>query len=136
MNCSNLCVRGSGLSFYTFPADLDRRNKWIAAVNRKNWYPTELTVICSEHFIDSNNEFAPNYTPTIFQRVDSPMKRKMEAQVADFRRRTASRKRRIEQTEITDQQKKKAKESRMQELAESSKRQEEARKLEERRLKK
>ena len=58
----------------------------------------------------------------------------MEAQVADFRRRTASRKRRIEQTEITDQ--KKAKESRMQELAESSKRQEEARKLEkERRLK-
>ena len=139
MNCSNLCVRGSGLSFYTFPADLDRRNKWIAAVNRKNWYPTEHTVICSEHFIDgqkSNNQFAPNYTPTIFQRVDSPMKRKMEAQVADFRRRTASRKRRIEQTEITDQQKKKAKESRMQELAESSKRQEEARKLEEeRRLK-
>ena len=60
----------------------------------------------------------------------------MEAQVADFRRRTASRKRRIEQTEITDQQKKRAKESRMQELAESSKRQEEARKLEEeRRLK-
>ena len=138
MNCSNLCVRGSGLSFYIFPADLDRRNKWIAAVNRKNWYPTEHTVICSEHFIDgqkSNNQFAPNYTPTIFQRVDSPMKRKMEAQVADFRR-TASRKRRIEQTEITDQQKKKAKETRMQELAESSKRQEEARKLEEeRRLK-
>ena len=65
MNCSNLCVRGSGLSFYTFPADLDRRNKWIAAVNRKNWYPTEHTVICSEHFIDgqkSNNQFAPNST--------------------------------------------------------------------------
>ena len=133
MNCSNLCVRGSGFSFYTFPADLDQRNKWIAAVNKKNWYPTEHMVICSEHFIDgqkSNNQFAPNYTPTIFQHVDSPMKRKIEAQVADFRR-TASRKWRIEQTEITDQQKKKAKESRMQELAEASKRQEE----EEQRLK-
>ena len=67
------------------------------------------------------------------------MKRKIEAQVADFQRRTASRKRKIEQTErslVTEQQKKKAKESRIQELEESNKRQEEARKLEEeRRLK-
>ena len=51
MNCSNRCVKGNGLSFYTFPRDLNQRNKWIAAVNRKDYYPTEHMVICSEHFI-------------------------------------------------------------------------------------
>ena len=51
VGCNNLCEKGNGLSFYTFPTDPDRRSKWIAAVNRKEWYPTEHTVICSEHFI-------------------------------------------------------------------------------------
>jgi len=107
-------------------------------VNRKEWYPTEHTVICSEHFIHgqkSNNQFAPNYIPTIFKPIDRLMKRKIEAQVADFHRRTASRKRRLEQTEKSAEQMKRAKKRKVQELAESRKSQEEAGKAEEQRLK-
>ena len=77
VDCFNLCEKGNGLSFYSSPQDLDRRNKWIAAVNRKDWYPTEHMAICSEHFIHgkkSNNQFAPNYIPMIFKPIDSPMK--------------------------------------------------------------
>ena len=98
VGCNNVCDKGNGLSFYTFPRDADRRSRWIAAVNRKDWYPNEHTVICSEHFIHgqkSNNQFALNYVLTIFKLLDSPMKRKIESQVADFRRRKASRKRRF-----------------------------------------
>ena len=103
-------------------------------MNRKKWYPTEHKVICSEHFIHgqkSNNQFAPNYIPTIFKPIDRPMKRKIEAQVADFHRRTASRKQRLEQTEKSAEQTKRAKKRKVQELAESRKCQEEARKAEE-----
>ena len=90
------------MKFYRFPSDSERKAKWIAAINRKDWYPTEYSWICSEHFVSgekSNNQFAPNYVPTIFKHVKSPMKRRMEAQVADFQRRTATKKRRIEQIE-------------------------------------
>ncbi|XP_076312763.1 uncharacterized protein LOC143226115 isoform X4 [Tachypleus tridentatus] len=31
--------------------DPDRRRRWIAAVNRKNWTPTEHTRLCSKHFV-------------------------------------------------------------------------------------
>jgi len=136
VDCNNLYLKGNRLSFYTFSTDPDQRSKWIAMVNRKEWYPTEYMVICSEHFIHgqkSNNQFVPNYISTIFKPIDSPMKRKIEAQVADFHRRTASRKRRLEQTKKSAQQTKRAKKRKVQELAESRKRQEEARKAEEER---
>ena len=101
-NCTNVFKKGSEVHFYRFPSDPERKAKWIAAINRKDWYPTEYSWICSEHFVSgekSNNQFAPNYVPTIFKHVKSPIKRKMEAQVADFQRRTATKKRQIGQAE-------------------------------------
>ena len=110
-NCSNVFTNGSEVKFYRFPLDPEQKAKWIAAINRKDWYPTEYSWICSEHFVSgekSNNQFAPNYVPTIFKHVKSPIKRRMEAKVADFQRRTATRKRRIEQAE--EQRKKRLRE--------------------------
>ena len=49
--CCNVYKKGCGLQFYRFPVDPDRRRRWIAAVDRKDWEPTEYTWICSEHFI-------------------------------------------------------------------------------------
>ena len=71
-NCSNVFTKGSEVKFYRFPSDPERKAKWIAAINRKDWYPTEYSWICSEHFVSgekSNNQFAPNYVPTIFKHV-------------------------------------------------------------------
>ena len=86
VDCNNLCEKGNGLTFYTFPTDPDRRSTWIAAVNRKEWYPTEhRTVKCSEHFIHGQPVCSKLHS--LFK---PPMKRKIEAQVVDFYRRTAS----------------------------------------------
>ena len=126
-NCTNVFLKGSGIKFYRFPTDPERKQRWIAAVDRKDWYPTEYTWICSEHFVlgeKSNNQFAPNYIPTILKHIRSPEKRRIDAKVVDFQRRTATRKRRIEQTEksqLAEEEKKK----RLREERESRRRQEE-----------
>lgn len=138
VNCSNVFIKGSGVKFYRFPADPERKSKWVAAVNRKDWYPTEYTWICSEHFVSgakSNHPLAPNYVPSIFKHVNSPEKRRLEAKVAGFQRRTAVRKRRIEETEksfIAEEQRKKRlceeKENRrLEEIAEQKRSEEEMR---------
>jgi len=49
---------------------------WVAAVNRKEWIPNEHSWICSEHFLTgkrSDNPLAPNFIPTLFKHVDSPL---------------------------------------------------------------
>ena len=71
-------------------------------MKRKDWFPTEHTWICSEHFVSrvkSNNPLAPNYVPTIFQYTTSPVKRKLEAKLEAFMRRQLTKKRRIEESE-------------------------------------
>ena len=50
-------------------------------VGRKNWSPSEYTWICSEHFVSgakSNNPLVPNYVPTLFKHVDSPLKESLK----------------------------------------------------------
>lgn len=52
--CKNRCSKGNGLHFYRFPSratEKDRRRAWIAAVNRKNWVPTQYSWVCSAHFV-------------------------------------------------------------------------------------
>lgn len=44
------------ISFYRFPADKDRKNLWITAVNRKDFHPTEYTRLCSQHFISGKSD--------------------------------------------------------------------------------
>ncbi|XP_077488127.1 uncharacterized protein LOC144099010 isoform X1 [Amblyomma americanum] len=59
----------SRIRSFTFPADERRRNAWIAAVNRDNWYPTKSSRICSAHFIQgqpSSDPNHPDYVPSLF----------------------------------------------------------------------
>ena len=50
--CAIGCTNHQGepdFRFYTFPKNAEQRNKWIAAVRRKNWEPGRWTKICSEY---------------------------------------------------------------------------------------
>ena len=71
--------------------------------SRKDWSPTEYTWICSEHFVSGtkcNNPLAPNYVPTLFKHVKSPIKRKLKGRVqVDFERRQSAKQRRLEEAE-------------------------------------
>ena len=48
--CANRYFSGTKKHFFRIPASEDQRMKWIAAINRKNWTPTEGTRLCSDHF--------------------------------------------------------------------------------------
>lgn len=48
--CTNRFVKDSGIGFFRFPRDTDRRKQWIRAVSRQNWEPLEETRICGQHF--------------------------------------------------------------------------------------
>ena len=99
VGCHNAYRKDSGIHFYRFPTDPERRSKWIAAVSRENWQPNEYSWLCSEHFVSgekSNNPLAPNYIPTLFSHVESPVKSKMVARLEDFNRRQAMKRRRVE----------------------------------------
>uniref|UniRef100_A0A673KQU4 THAP domain-containing protein 1 n=1 Tax=Sinocyclocheilus rhinocerous TaxID=307959 RepID=A0A673KQU4_9TELE len=47
--CRNRRIPGTTLSFYRFPRDPERKQRWIAAVNREGWVPNEGS--SSTHFI-------------------------------------------------------------------------------------
>ena len=136
VGCSNVYTKGSGVSFYRFPTDAERRSKWIAAVGRKDWSPTEYSWICSEHFVTrtkSNNPLAPNYVPTLFKHVGSPIKRRLEGRVQDFERRQNTKRRRAEEAKKEKLEKEATIQQQLREQEAMKKRQEEAewKKLEE-----
>ena len=81
--------KARGFALYRFPRDPERRSKWIATISRENWQQNEYSWICSEHFLSgekSNNPLAPNYIPTLFSHIESPVKSKMAARLEDFNR--------------------------------------------------
>ena len=124
VGCSNVFRKGSGIQFYRFPVDLERRNQWTAAVNRQNWSPTEYTWICSEHFISgvkSNNPLAPNYVPSLFQHTKSPVKRRLKARGEGFARRQATKRRRAEESQRVEQAKEDKERLRLQAIEEQRK---------------
>ena len=97
IGCTNRWVKGCGISFYRFPTDPARRARWISAVNRKNWAPAEHSWLCSAHFVSGrkhDDKLSPDYVPSLFDYVPSPVKRKREGDlVAYFRRKEARLKR-------------------------------------------
>ena len=99
VGCRNEYRIGSGIHFYRFPTDPECRSKWIAAISCADWQPNEYSWLCSEHFVSgekSNNPLAPNYIPTLFSLVESPVKSKMVARLEDFNRRKAMKRWRVE----------------------------------------
>jgi len=116
--------KGCGLHFYRFPTERERRNQWIAAVNRQNWTPNEYTWICSEHFVSgekSNNPLAPNYVPTLFEHIKSPVKRRLAARGETFARRQATKRRRLEESQRIECAKELKKKARVKKLDEKRK---------------
>ncbi|KAM4559396.1 uncharacterized protein PAE49_013822 isoform 2-T2 [Odontesthes bonariensis] len=51
--CRNRRTPGTTLSFYRFPRDSERKQRWIAAVNREGWVPNDGSRLCSTHFISA-----------------------------------------------------------------------------------
>ena len=44
--------KGKGVGFYRIPKDPpERRRRWIAAIRRVRWQPTEETRLCGLHFV-------------------------------------------------------------------------------------
>ncbi len=61
IGCTSQSKPGSGVSFYRFPHKKpDLLEKWISAIRRKNWLPTQHSCICSEHFQASCFHDEPN----------------------------------------------------------------------------
>ena len=81
VGCSNHLVKGSTLSFYHFSADTDRRLKWVAALKREKWLPTQHRWLCSAHFISgrkSDDPLSPDFVPSIYKFVTSPVTEEKE----------------------------------------------------------
>ena len=51
VGCDNSRQRNPGIQFVSIPKDLDRRNKWLAAIRRDHWQPTSNSRLCSQHFV-------------------------------------------------------------------------------------
>lgn len=67
--CRNRRTPGTALSFYRFPRDPERKQRWIAAVNREGWVPNEGSRLCSTHFISGKqvkNPRSPDFVPSVF----------------------------------------------------------------------
>uniref|UniRef100_UPI001446F7D3 THAP domain-containing protein 6-like n=1 Tax=Epinephelus lanceolatus TaxID=310571 RepID=UPI001446F7D3 len=43
-------TKQKGITFHSFPKNTDRRRAWVAAVRRKDFVPSDSSVICSCHF--------------------------------------------------------------------------------------
>ena len=85
--CSSRFYKECGLLFYRFPSDIGQRNQWAAAINRKNWEPTEYSRICSSHFVGgqkSNDPTSHAHVPSLFRPYEHSKKRKAEESLARY----------------------------------------------------
>ena len=67
-NCTNR-YGVPGIKFFRFPAEKQRRDKWVSAIRRHKWKPNEYSRVCSSHFISgspSKDPLSPVYVPSVF----------------------------------------------------------------------
>ncbi|KAJ8350939.1 hypothetical protein SKAU_G00260690 [Synaphobranchus kaupii] len=72
VGCRNRRTPGTTLSFYRFPRDSERKQRWISAINREGWLPNDGSRLCSTHFISGKqvkNPRSPDYVPSVFGAV-------------------------------------------------------------------
>ena len=58
-------------------------------MKRKDWKPNEHTLLCCANFVSgkkSNDPLSPDYVPSVFSFVSSPLKRKGQQQLDDYER--------------------------------------------------
>ena len=73
--CHNRCDKNSGISFFRFPSNTRKRLAWIKAINRKSFFPNQLSYICSVHFVGGWHSDDPsdvNFSPTLFSYKSTP----------------------------------------------------------------
>ena len=70
VNCTNRFKAGSGIGFYVFPVNEDKRKAWIRAVSRAKWTPKPSDRLCGAHFVKGRPSKDPNdidFIPTVFK---------------------------------------------------------------------
>ena len=56
VGCTNRVGKAAGLRFFRFPtSDRARCARWVAAVRRSSWKPTDSSRICSAHFVNGES---------------------------------------------------------------------------------
>ena len=72
--CTNRRVKGSGMKFHRFPLqNKELCAKWIAAMKRDKFIPTENSYLCGDDFIptdykyDDSVKLKDNAVPSIFK---------------------------------------------------------------------
>jgi len=67
--CTNRFKKDSGMGFYVFPTDKERREHWLHAISRDKWEPKASDRICKFYFVGgrpSKGHKDVNYVPTLF----------------------------------------------------------------------
>ena len=65
-----------------FPQNPEKRRRWVLNIHRKDWSPTNSTLICSDHFYEkfinrtqSNTTLKENAEPTRFKFLPKHLKK-------------------------------------------------------------
>ncbi|KAF2895271.1 hypothetical protein ILUMI_10904 [Ignelater luminosus] len=100
VGCSNRTDRNKStktdvvkITFHQFPKDIELRNKWIKAVRREDWFPSEMNVLCSTHFVEdcfnrtlSLTKLRSAAVPTIFPAFPSYLQQPAQKQRRQLKR--------------------------------------------------
>ena len=79
-NCHNRSEKG--VRHFAFPADKDRRKRWLINCRRDKWIPTSTSRLCEEHFeatqfeskrVDGWRKLKSTAVPTIFSVPNPPL---------------------------------------------------------------
>ncbi len=101
-----------------------RRGRWIAAIKRANWRPTEYSFVCSAHFVTgkkSQDPISPDFVPSVFKYIDSHAKKRKLNDIKKYSNRKSQLRRKIlHQVEREEADRKKRKEERCREEAGAS----------------